>query len=156
MILISFFLFILFYQFKDQSDLIAKVYELTFDRLLSTKDGLSNTNRADLFSKDLSVFLKNPLLGIGSNNQELGGSNFFAIFARYGIIGSIFYYIQLIFLFFYSISSQDKLNIKCFIVLLMTLFYRPELSSVLTLLCIYTLTIMIRNKTKNYFNSAYT
>jgi hypothetical protein len=149
-----FLCFIIFTQYKEQSDLIAKVYELTFERLLSTKDGITNTNRGDLFSKDLNTFLTNPLLGIGTNNDDIGGSNFFAIFARYGVIGSIIFYIHIIYFFLVSVLSRNILNIKCFIVLIMTLFYRPELSSVLTLLCIYTLTIFITKKSNT--NSEYT
>lgn len=141
LIIISF----LFYEYRDKSDLVSKVYELTFDRLLSTKEGISNTNRADLYEKDFTIFVNNPFFGIGSNNKEIGGSNFFAIFARYGLLGAFFYYIHIVYLFYVILKSKNLNYLKFFLILLITLFYRPELSSLITLLCIYTMNINIQN-----------
>ena len=153
-ILLLILISLIFYYFKDQNDTIAKVYEITVNRLSVTNNGISNTNRSDLLTKDLNLFLNNPFFGVGSLNKDLGGANFFAIFARYGIVGSLFYYIHLLYLFYVSIKSkkQIQINIKCFIVLLMTLFYRPELSSVLTLLSIYTMSNYITIQSKNFIN----
>jgi hypothetical protein len=128
-------------EFKDESMIIDKIYNLTFERVFSLNEGFAGTNRSDLLEKDFAFFIDNPFLGVGTNNANLGGANFWAIFARYGVIGSLFYYIHILYMGYVAIRSRRLVNFNLIIVIFSMLFYRPELSSVLTLLCIITLVI---------------
>lgn len=149
LVVISLILFFALNEFKEVSDLGIKIYSMTFERLLMLREGFSSTNRSDLLVRDFAVFKENPLLGIGTESNRLGGANFWAIFARYGIIGSLFYYIHILYLVYVAIHSRRMVNLIIVIIIFSMLFYRPELSSVLTLLCIFTL----MNSMKSSYNN---
>ena len=73
--------------------------------------------------------------------------------AGYGVIGSFFFYAFLIYLLLLIVNvplENRKLFFKIYIVILLTFFYRPELSSVMVLLVFYMLIDYI--KSKKYLN----
>jgi len=122
------------------------LYDLTFARLQETYSGLEESNRGFLMEHDLKLFLQNPFFGVGPA-KYVAGANVFAIPAKYGIVGSFFFYAVLIWLIL--IIFNKKVNtgyIRVLFILLLSLFHRPELSSVLTLTIFYLIITSIKNK----------
>ena len=132
---------------------LGTIYKLTFERLDFSEDARGNNNRAGPMENDRRIFFNNFLLGVGLGSEEVEGSNVFAVFARYGVIGSFFFYAFLIYLLLLIVNvplENRKLFFKIYIVILLTFFYRPELSSVMVLLVFYMLIDYI--KSKKYLN----
>lgn len=127
------------------SPIADKINEMSFSRLEETSTDFSNSNRGELVVNDFKLFRDNPILGVGYSNPKVSGSNFFSIFARFGIIGSLFYYLLFIYLFFVIIKIQSFYYFKFFLVLLISLLTRPEFSSLLSLLIFYTFIFYIEN-----------
>jgi len=136
------------------SPIANKINEMSFSRLEETSTDFSNSNRGELVINDFKLFKDNPILGVGYSNPKVSGSNFFSIFARFGIIGSLFYYLLFIYLFFVIIKIQSFYYFKFFLVLLISLLTRPEFSSLLSLLIFYTFIFYIENlKHKQTYSS---
>ncbi len=112
---------------------VNKIYGFTFKRFEINEKGLVEDNRKSHLENDKSIFLTNPLFG-AENKKLVSGANFFSIFAYYGLVGSLFYYGLLILLFIYILSLRRRKTffLKIFFIILLSLYHRPELSSVFT------------------------
>jgi hypothetical protein len=156
-VFITFILLILTYLFVrlNDNESYLKLYEMSFGRIEDTQNGLSTSNRGALMNLDLSSFLSNPIFGVGPKNI-VAGANIFAIPAKYGIVGMFFFYIFLLWLFILLIKKNKNLSyFKLFMILLLSLFHRPELSSVFTLIFLYFFIYSLRKNT-NFINKNYT
>ncbi|MCV9931275.1 oligosaccharide repeat unit polymerase [Flavobacterium sp. LS1R47] len=142
-----FSILILFYVIliNFDSPIVDKINEMSFSRLEETSTDFSNSNRGELVVNDFKLFSESPILGVGYSNPKISGSNFFSIFARFGIIGSIFYYLLFIYLFWAIIKIKSFYYFKFFVVLLISLMHRPEFSSLLSLLIFYCLIYFLEN-----------
>lgn len=144
-----FFLFVLLVyiglQYFD-SPIIEMVNKMTFSRIEETSADFSNSNRGDLINNDSNIFFNYPLLGAGYSNPIILGSNFFSIFARYGMIGAFFYYLVLFYLLVTLMRYNKFYYFKFFLVILIILVHRPEISNILTLLLLYCFIYFIEDK----------
>lgn len=132
-----------------ENESLKAVYDFTFQRfeMDDSGSGLAKNNRSELSSHDKNVFFNNPLLGVGLAKEEVWGSNFYSIFARYGIVGSLFYYSLLVYLLFLIILLERKkrtIYLKILFIILINFYHRPEMSSVFALLFFVALIIRIR------------
>ena len=114
----------------------------TFERfkIEDNNDG-SMEERVQSSLHDKKLFLENPILGVQIENIT-SGNNFYSIFAKFGFLGSLFYYAFLVYfllLIFKLKGFQLIFYMKIFIVILMNFFHRPEFSSALILLVIYSM-----------------
>jgi hypothetical protein len=125
---------------KIDLEIYDKITSMTIDRFTETQMDISSTNRGDLMELDYKTFIENPVFGVGLDDNVIAGSNVYAILAKYGIVGSFFFYIFLFYMFFLVMKMRFTRSIKylkVLIILLVSLFHRPELSSVLTLSIFY-------------------
>lgn len=122
------------------------VNKMTFSRIEETSADFSNSNRGDLINNDSNIFFNYPLLGAGYSNPIILGSNFFSIFARYGMIGAFFYYLVLFYLLVTLMRYNKFYYFKFFLVILIILVHRPEISNILTLLLLYCFIYFIEDK----------
>lgn len=150
-----FFLFIFFVvvvyfilQYFD-NPIIELINKMTFSRVQETSEDFSGSNRGGLMANDYNVFIDNPLLGAGYSNPQIFGSNFFSIFARYGIIGAVFYYLMLLYLLITLIKFNNFYYTKFLFVIVIVLVHRPEISSILTLLLLYSFIYYLEDKMKS-------
>lgn len=121
----------------------------TFERFETSDDGLlKGDNRVDAQRIDKDIFVNNILCGV-VDSTNLGGNNIYTVLARFGIVGSIFYYL-LIFYFLRLIlklpHKQRVIYLKLLFILLLNLFHRPEFSSAFIIISIYTMIYKIENK----------
>ena len=146
---VLFFLFVgltyFFLQYFD-NPIIDLINKLTFSRIEEVSGDFAGSNRGDLMVNDYNVFVNNPLLGVGYSSPQISGSNFFSIFARYGLLGSFFYYFMLLYLLYVIVKLNDFYYLKFFFLILLGLLHRPEIASILTLLLLYSLIHFIENK----------
>jgi hypothetical protein len=126
--------------------IIELINKLTFSRVEEVSGDFAGSNRGDLMVNDYSVFVNNPVLGAGYSSPQILGSNFFSIFARYGLLGSFFYYFMLLYLLYVIVKLNDFYYLKFFVVILAVLLHRPEIASILTSLLLYSLIYFIENK----------
>lgn len=127
---------------------IKQLYTISFARFIENEDGvMAGNNRIDRMDEDKAVFQNSPILGVGSAENEVRGANIYSILAQHGIIGSIFYYIFIIYLLFLIINlKQSRLfYLKIFFIILLSFYHRPELSSVFSLLIFISLIYHIKN-----------
>jgi len=115
----------------------------TVERFEMDDDGESfiGNNRYWHQVNDRNTFLENPIWGV-VKDDTVWGSNIYAIFARFGLLGSMFYY--LLVLYFISLilvadNNVKKLYYKIVIVILFNLFHRPEFSAAFITIIIYTM-----------------
>ena len=126
------------YQNKESSEINSLLYDYTLARFEMSEDGLSGNSRALHTSHDKELFEQHPFLGNGYSSVM--GSNHYAILATGGIIGMIFTYLPLLYLFVQLVRNNGlTLGGKIFILFSINLFHRPEISSILSMLLIYTL-----------------
>jgi hypothetical protein len=132
---------------KVDSDAYDVVSKMTIERFTETQSDLSETNRGDLMEKDYKTFINNPFFGVGNSEGAVAGANFYAIFAKYGLFGSLFFYSFLIYILVLALKKRSKTRIfylKILIIILISFFHRPELSSVFTLLIFYSIIYHMR------------
>jgi hypothetical protein len=140
-----------FYLEANKTDESLKfLYDFTFKRfeLDDSGSGLADNNREELSNNDKQIFLSHPFLGVGLNS-EVSGSNFYSIFARYGIIGSLFYYALLVYLIFLIIQlKREKLifYLKILFLILINFYHRPEMSALFTLVFFVALIVYVRTE----------
>lgn len=123
------------------------INEMTFERFAETQNNLSETNRGELMQNDYKLFIDNPFFGVGNKEGGVAGANIYAILAKYGIIGSLFFYSFLIVIAFLALKkplSERFFYFKILIIILISFFHRPELSSVFTLLIFYLIIFEMR------------
>ena len=139
---VGFLIFVLFEYFKESNPVVTRLYDFTIGRLFFKSDGLESSNRGGLMENDLKIFSSFPLLGVG-NSVEVGGANLFSVFARFGIIGWLFYNIFILYLLVVSLFRFNLKNrsvyIKSLVLLILIMFYRPELSSLFSMLLLYSI-----------------
>ena len=147
-LLLSFFFISIMYTFitLNNTESYLKLYEISIGRLEDSQNGLSTSNRGGLMDFDLSSFLNNPIFGVGPK-KFVAGANIFAVPAKYGIIGMLFFYSFLIWIFILLIVKNFSFfYLKLVTILLLSLFHRPELSSVFTLIFLYLVIFSLRDK----------
>jgi hypothetical protein len=148
-IILTIFATYVFISNNTSNVIISKFYELSFKRLEISDKGISGNNRAIRSENDKKIFFKHPILGVGSQNKEVVGSNFYSIFAKFGILGSVFYYAFLVYLLLLILTmegGQQNFFFKIIFLMLLNFFHRPELSAVFTLLVIAAIIYYIRDK----------
>lgn len=141
-ITVGFIIVILFEYFKESNPVVSRLYDFTFGRLFFKSEGLESSNRGGLMENDLRIFSSSPLLGVG-NSMDVGGANIFSIFARFGILGWVFYNIFIVYILIKSLISHKLKNrfvyIRSLVLLMLIMFYRPELSSLFSILLLYSI-----------------
>lgn len=148
-VILAFFLsFFSFYIIENKEDgSISKLYEFTFKRFEMDDSGLAENNRAPLIKHDKEVFYNYPILGSGTTQEEIYGSNLFSVFAQYGVFGSLFYYAFLVYFGFQIILMNKKdlfFYLKILLLILLNFYSRPEMSSVFTLLIFISIIYYVR------------
>lgn len=143
------FLFSLFFYFLQSSmennSSFNKIYQATFQRLEVDDDGLVEDSRSIRMEVDKKIFLNNILFG-SQMKSEVRGANLYSIPASYGLIGSFFYYlilIYLVYLFINPLQPFSDLN-KIIVLLLMNLYHRPELLSFFASLILFSFIILFK------------
>ena len=129
--------------------IIGKFYDLSFKRLEINEKGIAGNNRFFRSDNDKKIFYKYPILGAGSQNKLILGSNFFSIFAKYGLLGSLFYYAFLVYLLLLILTmrgNRQNFYLKILILILLNFFHRPELSSVFALLVMVSIIYFIKDE----------
>lgn len=151
LIVISSFYFFSNYSGDDKSIIALK--ENTFERFQDDGSGdFKGNNRAVSMKADKATFIENPYFGV-VNNKNVHGANIYSILARFGIFGSIFYYILLIygiFLIFLMPSISDFFTaIKIMILITINFFHRPEFVSSFIFVIIYVIVYKFERKSIN-------
>ena len=117
--------------------------KFTFERFKMDADGnISGNNRKDASIADKKIFFDNLFWGVGDSTQ-IAGNNVFSVVARFGIIGSLFYYaiiIYFIILILKAPNTDKQIYIKVLFLILMNLFHRPEFSAAFIIISLYTIT----------------
>jgi len=149
-IVLSFFAILSLYFYlstNKEDETTGMIYDSTFKRFEMNDSGLAENNRSDLSDNDKKIFLKYPLLGAGGTKEKISGSNLFSILASYGIFGSLFYYVLLLYFIFQIILMSYKyflFYLKILLLILLNFYSRPEISSVFTLLVFVSIIYFIR------------
>lgn len=121
------------------------LYEQTIGRFeADNSKGFKGNNRALSQAKSKELFLSNILFGNGLNTQS--SANLYAVLAKHGIIGSLFYYTFLIY-FIFNLFKYKSSKMFCFKVLLLvslSFYHRPELTSAFGLIVITTMIFALR------------
>jgi len=135
-------LYVFMINYDGDNTTIKLLNKSTFERfkIEDNNDG-SMEERVQSSLHDKKLFLENPILGVQIENIT-SGNNFYSIFAKFGFLGSLFYYAFLVYfllLIFKLKGFQLIFYMKIFIVILMNFFHRPEFSSALILLVIYSM-----------------
>lgn len=142
--------FILYFYLSSNTDdeTIGMIFDASFKRFEMNDSGLVEDNRSALSENDKKVFLKYPLMGAGTAQEKISGSNSFSILATYGIFGVLFYYSFLFYLFyqilFFSFNNF-LFYFKILIVILINFYSRPEISSVFSLLVFVSLIYYLKH-----------
>jgi hypothetical protein len=129
----------------ENSSSFNKIYQATFQRLEVDNDGLVEDSRSIRMIVDKKIFFNNLLFGT-QIKSEVRGANLYSIPASYGLIGSLFYYLILIYLvcvFINPLQIFSELN-KTLVLLLMNLFHRPELLSFFASLILFSFIILYK------------
>lgn len=148
-LLIFFFIFSLFFHFlqssMDNNSSFNKIYQATFQRLEVDDDGLVEDSRSIRMDIDKQIFLNNILFGT-QLKSDVRGANLYSIPASYGLIGSIFYYLILIYLVYVFINPLQPFSEfnKTLVLLLMNLYHRPELLSFFASLILFSFIILYK------------
>jgi hypothetical protein len=128
------------YAGKNESLIMLK--EITVDRIKQNAKGkIYGDNRTSASLHDKMLFLKHPVLGVQVEGQ-VRGSNLYAIFSKYGLLGSVFYYAFLVYFFVQILKLRGEMQLtflKLFLIIIVNFFHRPEFSAVFTLLIIYSM-----------------
>lgn len=131
---------------------IGKLYEFTVDRFKGDNKGFKGNNRALSSEHDKKIFYQYPILGAGSKEVSIYGSNIYSVFAQNGIVGSLFYYSLLVYLLLIIIKLKIQNSLyylKIFFLIILNFFHRPEMSSVFTILIFISLIIYVRDEVLN-------
>jgi hypothetical protein len=139
------FLFYFLQNSMENSSSFNKIYQATFQRLEVDNDGLVEDSRSIRMIVDKKIFFNNLLFGT-QIKSEVRGANLYSIPASYGLIGSLFYYLILIYLvcvFINPLQIFSELN-KTLVLLLMNLFHRPELLSFFASLILFSFIILYK------------
>jgi hypothetical protein len=141
---------------KIDIDIYTKFTSMTIDRFIETQTDPSSSNRSDLMKHDYKAFIENPFFGTGPSSDSVAGSNVYAVIAKYGIVGSLFFYIFLVYilLLIFKIRNKEKTKfLKLFFIISLSFFHRPELSSVFTLSIFYMIIYFLRFHKDEYSKS---
>jgi hypothetical protein len=159
LILFTFLFSTLFYFLQnsmEESSNLNKIYQATFQRLEIDKDGLVEDSRSIRMDIDKKIFNENILFGT-QQKSDVRGANLFSIPASYGIVGTFFYYLILIYFIFNYINFKEIFNTsnKVIFLILLNLYHRPELLSYFSSLILFSFiitykTIKIDRSINNY------
>lgn len=137
--------------YAGKNESLIKLKSITVDRIkLNKKGNIVGDNRQEFSLHDKKLFLKHPILGIQIEGQ-VKGSNLYSIFAKYGLLGSFFYYAFLVYFFVQILKLRGEMQLKffkLFFIIIANFFHRPEFSAVFTLLVIYSMITYV----DSYFN----
>lgn len=137
---------------SNPSSNINKIYQASFKRLEFNNDGFAEGqlegSRPQRMKTDLKTFSKNIFFGAGTSNAR--GANLYSIPAAFGIIGTFFYYLVLIYLIYNLINLSNLFSEpnKIIFLILINLYHRPELLSFFASLILFLFIILNQKKTK--------
>ena len=125
-----------FYLNTSNNPSLKLVKKYTIERFALDDSGqLSNNNRTELEEHNKIIFQKYPLLGSEKTaNNEVWGSNLYAIVATHGLIGSFFYYLFFVYMIIISLKLDRRnrfILIKIIMLILLNVYHRPELGGLL-------------------------
>ncbi len=134
--------FSFFSTYNGNDDFLKEVKKNTFERFEQDGSGdFKGNNRADAMKEDKAVFLENPFWGV-VDSKKVRGSNIYSILGSYGVLGSVFYYILLVYGIALIFLITDKASywkaLKVMILIALNFFHRPEFASSLIFIIIYT------------------
>ncbi len=133
--------YVILNNYSGDNNTMKYLRKFTIERFEKSDDGrLKGNNRIINAEIDKSQFKKSPLWGNPNSNQA--GANIYTILARYGIIGSFFYYLPLIYLIFLVFKTHGhfgNIGLKVIMLLLVNFAHRPEFSATITTLILYTM-----------------
>jgi hypothetical protein len=153
---ISFFIFSFFtflYTNKENDVAIEKIYSSTFERLQFKESGeLQDDSRSSRMKIDKKNFTDNILFGT-NNIQNVLAANLYSIPAKYGIIGTIFYYLLFLYLIveFFGLNSILSAYNKSIILMLLILYHRPEVLSFFISLIFIAFILTKKHQTNNFY-----
>lgn len=137
--------------YSGDNESIQRIRQSTIERFEINEDGeLSGNSRKLHTEHDKQVFLDNPFWGVGDPNLTMG-SNHFTVFARFGILGSLFYYLLMIYFFHLILCLHGSFRSTCFkviLLILINLFHRPEFASAFIIVSIYTMIYKVEQTIK--------
>lgn len=119
---------------KDANPIMQRVALYTIERFDKDTDKLNS--RSDLQEEDKLSFLNNPILGSGKSR----GANVYETLAYGGIVGSLIMFLPMILVFYYILKSPSTVRVdglKVFFIIIIQVFHRPNITSVLSLVIIF-------------------
>lgn len=124
---------------KNDNYTFKRLAKWTVERFESSEDGeLKGNSRHEHIVADRKVFLENKFLGAG--HRAVIGANLYGILGEYGVIGTFVYYIPLYLLFLRILKAPRCYRIeglKIFFLLVVNLYHRPNITSVLSMVIIF-------------------
>jgi hypothetical protein len=132
-----------FYKYSGDDNFVKALKQNTIERFEGDGSGdFKGNNRAEAMKEDKASFLDNPFFGV-VEIQKVRGSNIYSILANFGIFGSVFYYILLLYGIALILLITDKayfwVSIKIMILIGLNFFHRPEFASTFIFLIVYLL-----------------
>lgn len=119
---------------KDANPIMQRVALYTIERF--DKDTNKLNSRSDLQEEDKLSFFNNPILGSGKSR----GANVYETLAYGGIVGSLIMFLPLILVFYYILKSPSTVRVdglKVLFIIILQVFHRPNITSVLSLVIIF-------------------
>lgn len=134
-------LYSFFYSYSGDDNFLIAVKQNTFERFEEDGSGdFKGNNRAFAMREDKATFLENPCWGV-AGSKKVHGSNIYSVLASFGIFGSIFYYILLIYGLALIFLIGDKASfwtaLKIMILIVFNFFHRPEFASSFIFIIVY-------------------
>ena len=134
------------------------IYKSTFGRFESLmEESQSNQgsitavgNRADLERKAKEEFLEEPIFGV-ENDKEYYADNIYLPLANYGIVGCLFVYAPLIYLFVYARRKKDMDIQKAWLIIMAGFFHRPMTFNLLSAFVIYSMLMLCFKRENRMF-----
>lgn len=136
-------LYSFFSTYTGNDNFLIAIKQNTFERFEEDGSGdFKGNNRATSMKADKATFLENPCWGV-VDSKKVHGSNIYSILASFGIFGSVFYYILLLYGIALIFLITDKASfwtaIKIMILIGLNFFHRPEFASAFIFIIVYVL-----------------
>lgn len=136
-------LYSFFSTYTGNDNFLIAVKQNTFERFEEDGSGdFKGNNRATAMKADKATFLENPCWGV-VDSKKVHGSNIYSILASFGIFGSVFYYILLLYGIALIFLITDKASfwtaLKIMILIGLNFFHRPEFASAFIFIIVYVL-----------------
>lgn len=130
-------------RYSSDNQIINNINNFTLKRFTATdeKSILSGGSRSTKQKNDRLIFLDNPYWGI-PDKSKVNGSNVFSTLAGHGILGSMFYYLLLLYFVYLilkkSITFKDaSIYLKVFFLIIINFYHRPGFMDSFIVISVY-------------------